>query len=142
MEQKEKKKKSNFWVLIAAVTSAIKLFESDDGLFIVIIIIIIGIVIFALKKSSRKTDNDEQAQQSEIQGYRGDTSSPAAQLSRQKAQDFKTRVNQYNQVKKQHVYRPNELNGRMLELKDLLEAGIIDRAEYNDRMAEIQAQMR
>ena len=142
MEQKEKKKKSNFWVLIAAVTSAIKLFDSDDGLSIVVILVIIGIAIYGLKKLSQKTNSSDQTQQSEQQGYQRDTPGLAAQLSDQKAHDFKTRVNQYNQVNKQHVYRPNELNGRVQELKDLLEAGIIDRAEYNDRMAEIQAQMR
>ncbi|MEA5136964.1 MAG: hypothetical protein VB035_12590 [Candidatus Fimivivens sp.] len=142
MEQKEKKKKSNFWVLIAVVTSAIKLFDSDDGFFIVLIIVIIGIAVFALKKLSKKTNGNDQAQLSETQGYQDNTPSLAAQLNRQKSQDFNSRANQYNQVKKQHVYRPNELNGRVQELKDLLEAGIIDRAEYNDRMAEIQAQMR
>lgn len=31
---------------------------------------------------------------------------------------------------------------RIEELKDLLEAGIIDHAEYRDRMAELEAQMR
>lgn len=142
MEQKEKKKKSNFWVLIAAVTSAIKLFDSDGGLFIVLIIVIIGMVIYGLQKVSKKANGNDQTQQSEQRGYQRDTPGLAAQLNRQKAQDFKTRANQYNQAKKQHVYRPNELNGRIEELKDLLEAGIIDRAEYNDRMAEIQAQMR
>lgn len=142
MEQKEKKKKSSFWVLIAVVTSVMKLFDSDDGFFIVLIIVIIGIVIFALNKLSKKANGNDQTQKSEMQGYQSDTPSLTAQLNRQRAQDFKTRANQYNQVKKQHVYRPNELNGRIEELKDLLEAGIIDRAEYNDRMAEIQAHMR
>jgi hypothetical protein len=44
------------------------------------------------------------------------------------------------------VYKPSSATTRParleLILKDLLEAGIIDRAEYNDRMAEIQTLMR
>lgn len=139
MEQKEKKKKSNFWVLLAVVTSVIKLFDSEDGLFTVIFIVIVGIIFLGIGKLVKKANKNNQAQQSEQQGYQRDIPSPAAQLSQQRSQDYNARTNQQNQVKNQHVYLSNELNGQVQELKDLLEAGIIDRAEYNDRMADIQA---
>ncbi|MDF3004729.1 MAG: hypothetical protein K0S22_1201 [Oscillospiraceae bacterium] len=142
MKQKEKKKKSNFWVLLAVVTSVIKLFDSEDGLFTVIFIVIVGIIFWGIGKLVKTANKNNQAQQSEQQGYQNDAPSPAAQFSRQKAQDFNARANHHSRVQNQQVYRPNELNGRMQELKDLLEAGIIDRAEYNDRITDIQAKMR
>lgn len=99
MEQKEKKKKSNFWVLLAVVTSVIKLFDSEDGLFKVIFIVIVGIIFWGIGKLVKTANKNNQAQQSEKQGYQNDTPSPAAQFSGQKAQDFNAKANQHSQVK-------------------------------------------
>ncbi|WMJ83072.1 hypothetical protein ACS3UN_00350 [Oscillospiraceae bacterium LTW-04] len=135
----QKKKRKDFWWIFAIVTAVIKIFSSEDGFGTIIFGLIVGIIIWGVASVVKKVKRHNQ---SEVQAYQSEVRGQAAQMSHQRAQDFKVRVNRHNQASERVASSSREVSGRAQELKDLFEAGIVDRSEYLERMAEIEAEMR
>lgn len=145
MDQKEKRKSSSaISIFIVAVIALLQLMGSW-GIYIVIAIVVLAVVgtfIWAAKMATFKgtpvegesTGNSNSMRRASTRSSDdryGRGSQPVRPMSRS------TPVYRAEQPRPAFIQAKKENSGYAEELKTLLEAGIIDRAEYLDRMSEL-----
>lgn len=148
MGQQPKKKGSSLWSLIVVIIIAILNIFEGEGVVALVVIIVVGTFVAALWlgiKASR-AENGNAKSQLQLDGrYRNQreqvhAKARSADIYSQWPSTAKPETKKYAQPIRtvsmgDNDNSPEEHHKQVQMLKDLLKAGIIDRAEYHDRMS-------
>lgn len=144
MNQKEKRKGSSVVSFLLTIIVLVSQLAGRVGIVLVVALFVLGLIGFVIWQAVTNSTTNQQVQNRERANYDG-TTRPLREMNAQPPRPGKRTI--YTPA-----YRPGAPGtataqrvgnvGRMEALKDLLNAGIIDQAEYFDRMAELEAEER
>ena len=123
MDRNNKGANNTFWTIVVAVETVILQIFEDKRIFVITAVFIAGALVWEAIRHSRRSRKVKGALWRENQHPQDDAFRQQGSLSIDDAQK-------------------EEFHRRECELKDLLTAGVIDSAEYYDRLAELKADRR
>lgn len=144
MNQKEKRKGSSVVSFLLTIIVLVSQLAGRVGIVLVVALFVLGLIGFVIWQAVTNSTTNQQVQNRERTNYDGATrplSGMNAQTTRPRMRTGYTPAYRSDAPGTAALQRGGNV-GRMEELKDLLNAGIIDQAEYLDRMAELEAEGR